>query len=207
MVAFDMLSEIILLTGEVEAPHLRSMLRSQNSRINIIHVDTADQLSAACEISLPKGTKRRLISFCTRIVVPERILNSLNGLAYNFHPGPPTYPGTHPASFAIYEQATRYGVTVHEMTPKVDAGPIVAVQWFKITSTMRFTDLELHAYKTLVTVFSDMAQQLASNSSPLPHSGDNWSGNKSTNKKFESMRKVTEDMDEEEIKRRFRAFG
>ncbi|MBM10444.1 MAG: methionyl-tRNA formyltransferase [Magnetovibrio sp.] len=207
MVASNMLAEIILLTGEVEAPHLSSMLHSHNSMINIVHVDTADQLSAACEIALPHGKNRRLIAFCTRAIVPERILNNLNGPAYNFHPGPPTYPGSHPASFAIYEKARKYGVTVHEMTAQVDTGPIVAVKWFEISPKMRFADLELHAYKFLVATFSKMAKRLATNALPLPYSGDKWSGNTSTNEEFESMRKITEDMDEEEIKRRFRAFG
>ena len=207
MVASVMLSEIILLTGEVEAPYLSDMLRTHNPTLNIVHVCTIDQLSTACTTTLSDGNTRRLIAFSTPIIVPQKILKTLHGHAYNFHPGPPTYPGTHPASFAIYEQATRYGVTVHEMIAQVDAGPIITVEWFDITPDMRFTDLELHAYKVLVATFSDMAKRLASDSTPLLHSGDIWSGKMSTKREFEHMSKITADMDEEEIKRRFRAFG
>ena len=207
MVASDMLSEIILLTGEVEAPYLSDMLRSHNSTLNIVHVRTTDQLGRACTTKLLEGNTRRLIAFSTPIIVPNKILSTLHGHAYNFHPGPPNYPGTHPASFAIYEQATQYGVTVHEMTAQVDAGPIVTVEWFDIASDMRFTDLELHAYKVLVATFSNLARRLASDSTPLLHSGDTWSGRMSTKRGFELMREITEDMDEEEIKLRFRAFG
>ena len=207
MVASDMLSEIILLTGEVEAPHLSGMLRANNSTVKIVPVHTTDQLSRACAIQLSTGEARRLIAFCSPIIVPERILNVLNGPAYNFHPAPPNYPGSHPASFAIYEQATRYGVTVHEMITQVDAGPIVAVKWFDITSAMRFADLELHAYKVLVATFSDLAKQLATDATPLPHSPIAWSGKTRTKKEFEHMHQVSEHMDEDEIKLRFRAFG
>ena len=207
MVASDMLSEIILLTGDVEAPYLGNMLRTHNSTVNIVRVCTIDQLGTACTTKLSEGNTRRLIAFSTPIIVPIKILKTLHGHAYNFHPGPPNYPGTHPASFAIYEQATRYGVTVHEMIEQVDAGPIVTVEWFDISPDMRFTDLELHAYKVLVATFSNLAKRLASDASPLLHSGDTWSGKMSTKREFKLMREITEDMDEEEIKLRFRAFG
>ena len=93
------------------------------------------------------------------------------------------------------------------MIEQVDAGPIITVEWFDIKSDMRFTDLELHAYKVLVATFSGMSKRLASDATPLLRSGDIWSGKMSTKRDFEHMRKITEDMDEEEIKRRFRAFG
>ena len=202
-----MLGEIILLTGEVEAPHLGDLLLTFNPALRIVHALTAKQLAEACVHPLPDGQVRRLIAFCTRVIVPRKILYELGGPAYNFHPGPPEYPGTHPASFAIYDGATRYGVTVHEMVALVDTGPIVAVKRFDILPSMRFADLEMHAYKALATVFSNLAKRLATDAKPLSHSGKEWSGTRSTKKLFEHMRHVTEDMDEEEIKRRFRAFG
>ncbi len=61
MVASDMVSEIILLTGDVEALHLSDMLRVYNSAVNIVHVRTTDQLSRACSVELSDGKARRLI--------------------------------------------------------------------------------------------------------------------------------------------------
>lgn len=206
MVASPMLAEIILLTGEVEGPHLGDMLKGANPSLRVTHVQNADQIAAACQAP-PENGRRRLIGFCTPVIVPADILRTLDGQAYNFHPGPPTYPGTHPASFALYEDAARYGVTVHEMAEKVDSGMIVAVDWFDMPPDLRFTDLEMHAFKAAVKMFSAMAARLALDESPLPPSGERWSGRASTRKAFERMREVTDDMDEAEIIRRFRAFG
>jgi methionyl-tRNA formyltransferase len=207
MVASRMLEEIVLLTGEVEAPFLGDMLCQFNPALNIIHAETKDQLRDICAISPSNGDARRLIAFCTAVIVPASVLESLPGPAYNFHPAPPSYPGSHPASFAIYEGADLYGVTAHEMAPAVDAGAIVAVDWFDVPSNPRFTELETLAYKALVGLFSQLAERLATDETPLPPSGDVWFGHKRTNRDFERMQAFTADMDEEEIKRRFRAFG
>ena len=202
-----MLQKIILLSGEVEGPYLGDMLRRFNPALTISHVQDVAQLQAECEAPTTKDGKCRMIAFCTSIIVPGQFLSMMDAGAYNFHPGPPNYPGTHPASYAIYESATRYGVTAHEMVESVDSGTIVAVDKFDIPSSARFADLELIAFKALVVLFSRLAERLATDASLLPASGEVWSGTTSTTREFERMREVTVEMDEEEIKRRFRAFG
>lgn len=202
-----MLEEIVLLTGEVEAPFLGDLLRRFNPGLHIRHAETAEQLTGICAEPTQHGGERRLIAFCTGVIVPASVLDGLVGPAYNFHPAPPSYPGSHPASFAVYEGAELYGVTVHEMTRKVDDGTIVAVEWFDMPPNPRFTDVEILAYKKLVEIFSALAERLAADPSPLPPSGDTWFGPKRTKRDFERMGEFTEDMDEDEIKRRFRAFG
>ena len=202
-----MLQKIILLSGEVEGPYLGDMLRRFNPALTISHVQDVAQLQAECEAPTTKDGKCRMIAFCTSIIVPGQVLALMDAGAYNFHPGPPNYPGTHPASYAIYESAARYGVTAHEMAENVDSGTIIAVDWFEIPPSARFSDLELIAYKALVALFSKLAQRLATDASLLPACGEIWSGTTSTTRDFERMREVTAEMDEEEIKRRFRAFG
>lgn len=206
MVASAMLGEIILLTGEVEAPHLAAMLRGYNPGLQVRHASDVAELRAFCAEPAPAGG-RRLIAFCTPVIVPADVIEALDAPAYNFHPAPPEYPGSHPASFAVYDGATHYGVTVHEMAAKVDAGVIVVVDRFEMPPGLRFVDLELHAYKALVALFSAMAERMATDAAPLAPSGDTWSGRKTTKRDFAGMGEITEDMDEEEIKRRFRAFG
>lgn len=45
--------------------------------------------------------------------------------AFNLHPGPlPEYAGLNTPSWAVYHGRKRYGVTLHWMVPKIDAGPI-----------------------------------------------------------------------------------
>lgn len=53
--------------------------------------------------------------------------------SFNLHPGPlPRYAGFNAPSWAIAEGEERHAVTVHWMTPEMDAGPIAYEQWFEI---------------------------------------------------------------------------
>ena len=52
------------------------------------------------------------------------MLDAFAGPSYNFHPGPPNRPGRYPSVFALYDNARHFGITVHEMLPKVDSGAI-----------------------------------------------------------------------------------
>ncbi|NQU61455.1 MAG: methionyl-tRNA formyltransferase [Rhodospirillales bacterium] len=202
-----MLEEIILLTGEVEGPHFRVILESVNPGLTVVHAETLGALEAACARPPIGGGKRRLIAFSTPVIVPAAVLAGLDGPAYNFHPGSPAYPGSHAASFAIYEGAEHFGATAHVMEPKVDCGPIVAVEWFVMPENIRFMDLELKTYEVLLKMFSSLAPHLATSDKPLPETDDQWSGPKRTNAQFEAMKELVADMDEAEVMLRFRAFG
>jgi methionyl-tRNA formyltransferase len=53
--------------------------------------------------------------------------------AYNLHPGLlPEYAGVNIPSWALYEGATRHGVTLHHMTAVFDEGPIVFTDAFDL---------------------------------------------------------------------------
>ncbi|MDA0305125.1 MAG: formyltransferase family protein [Proteobacteria bacterium] len=199
--------EIILLTGEVEGPHFRAMLENSNPALKVVHAETLAALKDACAVPPPGGGLRRLIAFSTHILVPGYILDALGAPAYNFHPGPPTYPGSHAASFAIYEGAEKFAATAHVMEHKVDCGPIVAVEWFAIPEKAKFMDLELKTYEVLLRVFSGLAPHLAGDDTPLPVLDVQWSGPKRTNAQFDAMKEIEADMEEEELRLRFRAFG
>ncbi len=202
-----MLEEVVILTGEVEGPHFRVMLESCNPRLVIVHVQTVEELEAAFLRPPAGGGARRLIAFSTSVIVPEAILDGLEIPAYNFHPGPPAYPGTHVASFALYDGAEQFGATAHVMEKKVDCGPIVAAEWFEISENARFLDLEIKTYELLLKMFADLVGHLAVSDEPLPVLDVQWSGTKHTNAEFEAMKELKADMDEAEIKLRYRAFG
>jgi methionyl-tRNA formyltransferase len=69
--------------------------------------------------------RSRLIAFVTTVIVSADILRAVGHGAFNFHPGPPDYPGWAPAHFALYDQAQVFGVTFHAMQALVDSGPIL----------------------------------------------------------------------------------
>lgn len=204
MIAFGMPKKIILLTGEVEAPHLVEMLLQQRDTIAVEAVTDAAGLANASRGDLA-GV--RLISFLSDVIVPADVLARLDGPAYNFHPGPPEYPGSYVAGFAIYDGATTFGVTLHEMAARVDSGTIVAVRRFDVPDGAKFLDLEKLSYAAVLEMFVAFAPYFVSDDAPLAPSGDAWGARKCTNAEAERLKKVEADLSEEEIVRRYRAFG
>lgn len=204
-------SEIILLTGDVEGPHLAAVLMAHNPTVHVNHVDGEASLRAALDLAggAAANAGRRLIAFCTGVVVPPDVLDALPGPAYNFHPGPPTYPGSWAAGFALYDGATRFGATLHVMERRVDEGAIIDVDWFDLPAgvKLRYDELEVMAYQRCIGLFQTYAAPLAAADAPLPHSAETWSGTKRTKAEAAALREPPRDASEAEIRRRFRAFG
>lgn len=198
------LREIVLLTGSREAPHLTAFLKRQNPALTVTHVETHADL--VCEFHPPRPGAR-LIAFCTSTVVPADVLATFEGRGYNFHPGPPTYPGRHPASFAIYEGARRFGVTAHEMLRRVDAGPIVGVEWFGMPDVPRLSDVERLSFEAAIRLFMRLGPLLATSRAPLPTVDEQWSGWKSRQSDFDTMCALSVEIGAAELDRRVRAFA
>jgi len=66
-------------------------------------------------------------------LIHEEVLRAPSIAAFNLHPGPlPRYSGLNCPSWAIYRAERTYGVTVHRMSPRIDAGPIAYQTTFDI---------------------------------------------------------------------------
>jgi len=199
-----MLKKMILLTGEIEAPHLTAILSHHAPTLEIVWTPDAAALTTAVEGGL-SGV--RMIAVMSGVIVPADVLAALDGPAYNFHPGPPEYPGSCVAGFAIYDGATSFGVTLHEMAAKVDSGPIVGVQRFDVPPDAKFQELEVLAFEAVIQMFADYAPKLALDPAPLPHTEIAWAGPRRTRAQADHLTKITSDLTEDEIGRRYRAFG
>lgn len=196
--------EIVLLAGEREAPHLGLYLQRHNPRVEVRPASTLDALMRVCAVPNPG---RRLIAFTTGVIVPAGVLRDLAVPGYNFHPGPPTHPGIYPESFALYEGVTRFGATAHEMTARVDEGPIVGVEWIDVAPGTKRMELAAAAYQATVDLFGRLAPAIVTATRPLPTIGVAWSGTKRRRAEFEAMLEVPPDVTAEELERRWRAFG
>src|ERR1019366_1708599 len=119
-----MFDTIILLAGEAEQVALQAVLRGHNPLLTVISVGTSADLAALSSDLLEQA---RLIAFVTPEIVSKNTLARLGYGAFNFHPGPPSYPGWAPSHFALYQQATEFGATAHVMIERVDAGPVIEV--------------------------------------------------------------------------------
>jgi len=199
-----MLDTIILLTGPAEENALASVLRHYNPKLAVRRVTTLADLEALEPALLARA---RLIGFVTPVIVPRRILSALGFGAYNFHPGPPHYPGWVPSHFAIYDRATEFGATAHVMIDRVDAGPIVGVELFGIPPNIGVTGLEQLTFIKLARLFWRLAMTLATQCEPLPELPIQWSGRKTTRRVYAARCDITVEISKEELDRRIDAFG
>jgi methionyl-tRNA formyltransferase len=199
-----MFDTIILLTGPVEQAALTTLLRSLNPQLRVRPTETLDDLTALEPVLLARS---RLIGFVTPVIVPPDILDALGYGAYNFHPGPPRYPGWAPAHFALYDQATEFGATVHEMAARVDSGTIVDVASFPVPADIGVRELESLAYARLARQFWQLAKTLATQAGPLPACPVHWSNRRNSRSAYRALCDIPLDITREELYRRLRAFG
>jgi methionyl-tRNA formyltransferase len=199
-----MFDTMILLTGAVEHPVFASVLCRHNPRLTIVPILTSDDLAAIGPGTLQRA---RLIAFTTPVIVPQNVLDQLGYGGYNFHPGPPQYPGWAPAHFALYDQATEFGATLHVMVRQVDAGPIVDVEHFTIPQAVSVAGLEELAYMHLARMFWRSAALLATSVEPLPPLSIQWSGKRNSRRGYRAICDIPVDIRKDELERRIRVFG
>ena len=199
-----MFDTIILLTSALERSIFMAVLSTHNPSLTILPVETLKDLSALEPDTLARA---RLIAYSTGVVVPAHLLDQLGYGAYNFHPGPPTYPGWAPAHFALYARARRFGATAHVMVARVDEGPIVGALLFSIPKGTCVASLEGMAYARLSYLFWTLAKPLATCSEPLPELPLRWSGTKSTRLDYAALCDVPLDIARDELDRRIEVFG
>ena len=197
-----MAASIIILTGKAEWPFLRDVLKEQSPELRVAWAPNGQELEYTC--GGQDVSTARLISFCSSVIVRREILNLFQGPAYNFHPGPPTYPGVHPANFAIYDGATRFGVTAHIMTAEIDGGPLVGVDWFDISNDITSEGLEEQAFTHLFKLFSSLSSALVDIDKDLPILREGWTGRRRTMKELEAISQPLVPVSDEE--RRLRAL-
>lgn len=74
-----------------------------------------------------------LINANSTTIIPANVLKAFDGRSLNFHPGLlPEYAGLHTHQWAIRNGEWEFGVTVHRMEQRIDAGAIVGQQRFPI---------------------------------------------------------------------------
>jgi len=200
----SMFDTVILLTGPAERTALPAVLRGHNPALTVLAVAHAGEL---VELGAELLRRARLIGFVTPIIVPPAILAQLGHGAFNFHPGPPSYPGWAPAHFALYESATEFGATAHMMVEQVDAGPIVAVERFPIPADISVLGLEGMAYARLAFLFWQMARQLASDPEPPPVLPVKWGDRRFYRSTYRTMCEIPIDIAKGELDRRIKVFG
>jgi methionyl-tRNA formyltransferase len=199
-----MLDTIILLAGDAEQVAMPPVLRGHNPLLSVISVRASADLDALNSDLLERA---RLIAFVTPEIVSQSILARLGYGAFNFHPGPPSYPGWAPSHFALYERATEFGATVHVMVEQVDAGPIIDVALFPIPADISVLGLEGLAYAHLAQLFWRMAKALATDPEPPPTLPIKWGSRKYSRRAYRAVCDIPLDIPKDELDRRLKVFG
>jgi len=196
---------IILLIGTASQQlALTKLLAEHNPALSFRCVLTRDEL-AAIEPEVLRDA--RLVAFTSGVIVPRRILEAVGYGAYNFHPGPPDYPGWAPAHFALYDGARTFGATAHVMTARVDSGPIIGTETFVIPDNISVRELEQIAFVRLAHVLWSLSRRIACDTGALRTVPIAWSGAKSTRRMYENLCEIPPDIDPAELARRIRAFN
>jgi methionyl-tRNA formyltransferase len=199
-----MFDTIVLLTGPTEQVPLASVLRGHNPQLTIHPVTSSENLAALDATILRRA---RLIAFSSPVIVQPSVLLTLGYGAYNFHPGPPEYPGWAPAHFALYDGAAEFGATVHAMAERVDSGPIVDVARFVVPANIGVLGLEGLAYAHLAQMYWKLAEQLATGTVPLPEQPLSWGVKKNSRRAYQTICEIPLDISKEDLERRLKVFG
>jgi methionyl-tRNA formyltransferase len=197
-----MFDRVILLTGPGEQALLSARLAECRPGLVILPAASKADLLA---LDRPTLARSRLIAFTASTIVPPSVLAGLGYGAYNFHPGPPEYPGLSPAQFALYHGAQTFGGTVHRMVQSVDAGPIVAIARFGVPAGATLYSLEIATFQHLARLFWALTPALVDDA-PLYESDIGWGADKSTRRSTEAMCDIPLDIDARELQRRVAAF-
>ncbi|HEX4296549.1 MAG TPA: formyltransferase family protein [Devosia sp.] len=199
-----MLDTFLVLTGPTELPILSGRLTECNPEAQLVPVRSHEDLLGISDAVLARS---RLIGFATPVIVPPRVLGALGHGAYNFHPGPPEFPGLCPASYAVFTQARRFGVTAHRMVERVDAGPIVGLITFGVAPSASVRDLELLSYRALARLFWQLAPLLAMLPEPLEELPVRWGPLKSSRRSAAALCEIGPAIGRDELDRLVAAFG
>jgi methionyl-tRNA formyltransferase len=199
-----MFDTILLLAGAAELSILPLALRGHNPHLAVIPVGSAAELAALDSDLLSRA---RLVAFVTAEIVPPSVLARLGYGAFNFHPGPPDYPGWAPAHFALYDEARQFGATLHVMVEQVDAGPIIDVTFFPVPADISVFGLEGLAYAHLAQLFWRWAKSLATDAAPPPTLPIEWGSRKYSRRSYRAICDIPLDIPKEELNRRLKVFG
>ncbi len=103
-----------------------------------------------------------LANFNSTVLYPEATLGAVRLAALNFHPGPlPRYAGLHVHQWGLINAEAQFGPTIHLMTARVDAGPIVAQELFALTPAMTGLTLYMKTLSVGARLMADALQTLA----------------------------------------------
>jgi len=151
-----------------------SVLAAEHLRCAFDHVDSVfwDHGDPPAN-AVPAWSGDHVFCFKADLVLPAALLDRVTGYAVNFHPSVPRFRGVGGYHYALADGDGEFGVTVHHMVPKIDAGGIIEVRRFPILPTETAEALTERTAAHLLVLFYDMIH-LIRGGAALPVSAETW---------------------------------
>lgn len=185
---------------DVYSEHAAQFIQTHFSNSTILFAHRGEDLSTETE----NWNGDIIISYLSPWILPASLLEQAQGLALNFHPGPPAYPGIGCTNFALYDEVSTFGVTCHHMLPAVDTGEIVAVRHFPVFDSDTVLSLTYRCYGYLIQLFYEVVSTIVAGDQ-LPRSEETWLRKPFTRRELNELCRLTADMSSSEKLRRIRA--
>lgn len=152
-----------------------------------------------------------IICFRSLFILKSDLLNKARVASINFHPAPPEYPGSGCVNFALYDDASNYGVTAHLMDDKVDSGRILEVRRFPINKSDNVASLLKKSHSQLYNLCSDFLNNLAKQDKSFlskkldENIHEKWNGKARLLKELEELQEIDANITKSELDKIIRA--
>lgn len=148
-----------------------------------------------------------LISFLNSKYIDKNVRKKIKINSFNFHPGPPEYPGFGCYNFALLDKVSQYGSTVHIINDKFDNGKILNVSKFRVS--YKKLSVEKLIDKTHRSIFKQAKKFINTILNKKFKIDDKlkWKRGAYTKKEFEIAREIKLDDSKTNILKKIKAFS
>ncbi len=169
--------------------------------INFDHIDSSKKKN----INFSKKYDY-LISFLNKSYISDKLRRKIKINSFNFHPGPPEYPGYGCYNFALLDKINFYGSTVHIINKKFDNGEIVDVKKFKISyKKINLDKLISMTHKNMSKQSKKFINEILKDKLKVENNFK-WRKRAYTKKEFESAREIKLNDSKKIILKKLKAF-
>ena len=170
-------------------------------KINFDHIDSSKNK----KIDISKKYEY-LISFLNPHFINNKVRNRIRFNSFNFHPGPPEYPGFGCYNFALLDEVNFYGSTIHLINDKFDNGKIINVKKFKISyKKMNLERLIELTHKNIIKQAKKFIDDVIKNKIKV-NNKFKWKKRAYTKKEFELAREIKLYDSKKNILKKLKAF-
>ena len=195
-------------TADVQTNDSRTL--TLDSQIQSAHDPKRDASETQRPNLLRNFSNCRLLSVFSDSVVPKELFDAFGGGFYNVHPGPPSRPGWAPVNYALLDNDTSFGVTLHQAVETVDTGRIIAAEEFPIPLNSNYHELSSMAFEALMRLIDQSIELLLTKGSLQPSakaSEITWGNKRKTKMNLLKDSKVELNISWHELNQKIKAFG